>query len=71
MLVQEYLKKNKEYLKSKDKAKKMIWCIKTYIIAYVKMQKMKIYYPACQTYSPTGVKNSISKMWTNMQEASG
>ena len=23
----------------------MIWCIKTYIIAYVKTQKNKIYYP--------------------------
>ena len=35
---------------------KMIRCIKTYIIAYVKIQiKMKIYYPVCQTYSPTGV----------------
>ena len=28
----------------------MIWCIKTYIIAYVKIKKMKIYYPLCQTY---------------------
>ena len=49
----------------------MIWCIKTYIIPYVKTQKNKIYYPFCQTYSPTVVKNSISKRWTNMQEASG
>ena len=31
----------------------MIWCIKTYIIAYVKTQKNKIYYPLCETYSPT------------------
>ena len=38
MLVQEYLK-NKEYLRSKDKAKKIIRCIKTYIIAYAKIQK--------------------------------
>ena len=30
--------KNKEYLRSKDKAKKIIWCIKTYIIAYVNIQ---------------------------------
>ena len=30
----------------------MIWCIKTYIIAYVKTQKNKIQYPLCQTYSP-------------------
>ena len=30
----------------------MIWCIKTYIIAYVKTQnKNKIYYPLCQIYS--------------------
>ena len=49
----------------------MIWCIKTYIIAYVKTQKNKIYYPLFQTYSPTVVWNSISKRWTNMQEASG
>ena len=50
----------------------MIWCIKTYIIAYVKIQKkMKIYYPLCQTYSPTVVSKSISKWWTNMQKASG
>ena len=46
----------------------MIWCIKTYIIAYVKTQKNKIYYPLCQTYSPTVVYNSISKRWTNMQD---
>ena len=49
----------------------MIWCIKTYIIAYFKTQKNWIYYPLCQTYSPTVVYNSISKRWTNMQEASG
>ena len=38
MLVQEYLKKI-EYLRSKDKTKKMIWCIKTCVIAYAKIQK--------------------------------
>ena len=32
---------------------------------------MKIYYPLCQTYSPNVVYKSISKRWTNMQEASG
>ena len=48
-------RKNKEYLRSKDKAKKMTWCIKTYITAYVKTQKMKTHYPACQTHSPTSV----------------
>ena len=31
------------------------YIIKTYMIAYVKIQKNKIYYPVCQTYSPTGV----------------
>ena len=49
----------------------MIWYIKTYIIAYVKTHKNKIYYPLCQIYSPTVLKKSISKRWTNMQEASG
>ena len=39
----------------------MIWCIKTYIIAYVKIKKIKIYYPVCQTYSPTGVWNRFPK----------
>ena len=33
--------KNKEYLRSKDNAK-MMWRIKTYIIAYVKIQKKYI-----------------------------
>ena len=28
-----------DYFRSKDKAKKMIWCTKEYIIAYVKIQK--------------------------------
>ena len=37
------LEKNIEYVRSKYKAK-MIWCIKTYIIAYVKMKKIRIYY---------------------------
>ena len=32
---------------------------------------MKICYPECQTYSPNGVKKSISKKWTNMQESCG
>ena len=41
------------------------------IITYAKMQKIKIYYPVCQTYSPIGDWKSISKRWTNMQEASG
>ena len=33
--------------------------------------KIKIYYPLCQTYSPSVVEKSISKRWTNMQETSG
>ena len=41
------------------------------MIAYDEIQKMKLYYPVCQTDSPTGVKKSISKTWTNMLEASG
>ena len=50
-------KKNKEYLRSKDKPQKIIWCIKTYIIAYVKIQKTKwryiIHYvkPTAQLYN--------------------
>ena len=49
----------------------MIWCIKTYIIAYVKTHKkirFIIHYvkPTAQLF-----QNSISKRWTNMQEASG
>ena len=52
----------------------MIWCIKTYIIAYVKTQKNNIHYPLCQTYSPTVVWNSISartiscKAWNSPAE---
>ena len=39
----------------------MIWCIKTYIIAYVKIQKIKIYNPVCQTYSPIGVLQKVDQ----------
>ena len=51
------LDKNKEpYLRSKDKAKKIKWCIKINTIKYVEMQnKLEIYNPLCQTYSPTVV----------------
>ena len=51
----------------------MIWCIKTYIITYVKLHththKIIIHYvkPTAQLL----FKYSISKRWTNMQEASG
>ena len=55
MLVQEYLK-NKKYFRSKDiKPKNDMMYQDIYIIAYVKIQKMKVYYPLCQTYSPTVV----------------
>ena len=48
------LELNKEYLRSQDKAKKC-YDVSRHIIAYVKIKKMKIYYPLCQTYSPTVV----------------
>ena len=32
---------------------------------------MKINNPLCQTYSPTIIQNSISKMWKNLQEVGG
>ena len=43
----------------------MIWCIKTYLIAYVKThtKKNKIYDPLCQTYSP----QSVAKPETPLQ----
>ena len=70
MLVQEYLK-NKEYSRSKDKAKIDVMYEDIYNCICQNTKKMKIYYPVCQTYSPTGAYKSISKRWTNMQEASG
>ena len=36
-----------------------------------KYKERKIYYPLCKNYSQTVVEKSISKKWTNMQEASG
>ena len=33
--------------------------------------QMKIYDPLCQTYNPTVALKSISKKWTDIQEASG
>ena len=51
---------------------KMIWCIKTYIIAYVKTKKMRfIIHYVKSTAQLFLKKKSISKRWTNMQEASG
>ena len=61
--------KNIQEVKIKQK---MMWCIKTYIIAYVKIQKKWRY--TIQYVKPTAqlvFKKSISKRWTNMQEASG
>ena len=50
----------------------MIWCIKTYIVAYVKTQKIRfIIYYVKSTAQLFFFLNSISKRWTNMQEASG
>ena len=51
----------------------MIWCIKTYIIAYVKTQKIRfiIHYVKSTAQLFFFKKKSISKRWTNMQEASG
>ena len=60
--------KGKErYLRYKDKAEK------SYDVLGIKFlcqnTKNKIYHPLCQTHSPTVFK-SISKKWTNIQEAS-
>ena len=50
----------------------MIWCIKTYIIAYVKTQKkIRFIIHYVKSTAQLFLKNSISKRWTNMQEASG
>ena len=46
------LEKDKEYLKSTDKAKKMIWCIKTYIIAYVKIHKNEVILSSMSNLQP-------------------
>ena len=67
MLVQEYLKKKQNIWEVKIKPKNDM--MYQDIIAYAKIQydvsrhncicqktkKMKIYYPVCQTYRPTGV----------------
>ena len=49
------LEKNKEYLRSKDKAKKLYDVSRHISLHMSKYKIMKIYYPVCQTYSPTGV----------------
>ena len=65
------LEKNKEYLRSNDKAKKMIWCIKTYIIAYVKIQKNEDILSSMSNLQPNWCLKLNFQRWTNMQEASG
>ena len=69
MLVQEYLE-NKAYLRSKDKAK-MIWCIKTYVIAYVKIQKNEDIISIMSNLQPKYCLKIDFQKVTNMQEASG
>ena len=50
----------------------MIWCIKTYIIAYVKIQQKWIRYDIQYVkHTAQMVLKTISKKWTNMQETSG
>ena len=51
MLVQEYLK-NKEYLRSKDNAKNDMMYQDIYNCMCQSAEKMKIYYPLCQPYTP-------------------
>ena len=48
-------KKKKEYLRSKDKAKNSMMCQDMYNCICQNTKKMKIYYPVCQTHSPTDV----------------
>ena len=47
--------KNKEYLRSKDTAKNDMMYQDIYNCICQNTKKMKIYYPLCQTYSPTFV----------------
>ena len=54
MLVQENLK-NKEYLKSKDKAKNDMMYQDIYNCMCQNTKTIKIYYPLRQIYSPTVV----------------
>ena len=49
----------------------MIWCIKKYIIAYVKTHTKKDLLSIMSNLQLNCCLNSISKRWTNMQEASG
>ena len=45
----------KKYLRSNDKAKKWYDVSRHIWLHMSKYKKKMIYYPACQTYSPTGV----------------
>ena len=53
MLVQEHLKNKEHYLRSKDKADK--WYDVSKHMQLQMSNTKKIYYPLCQTYSPTVV----------------
>ena len=55
MLVQEYLIKIKNTNLNVKIKPQIMWSIKTYKIAYVKIHKIKIYNQLCQTYSPNVV----------------
>ena len=66
------LDKNKEhYFRSKDKAEKAYDVSRHIRLHMSKYKQNEDYNPLCQTYCPTIVQKSISKEWTNMQEASG
>ena len=43
----------------------MIWCIKTYMIAYIKIQRNKDILSIMSNLQP---KNRFPKSWTNMQK---
>ena len=49
----------------------MIQCIKPYIIAYVKTQKIRYIIHYVKPTAEQLFKIRFSKRWTNMQEASG
>ena len=70
MLVQECLKKKKNIEEVKIKPK-IIWCIKTYIIAYVNIQKNEDILSSMSNLQPKWCLKIDTKRLTNMQEASG
>ena len=64
--------KNKgHYFRSKNKPENDMTYQDIYNYICQNRKEMKIYYPLCHTYGPTVVEESISKRWTNMQEATG